>query len=591
MSVETLFKNCRNKGITLWVEKDGLHYKAPEGTVTPGILKELKENKAGLISYLTGGKEEKKAPPVTSMAKTEVYQTVIDNIAGISGVNRDRLKDSKNIIDYGIDSIMIAQLASKFQEAFNIDFSVQDIMDNPSIAKIVKVIEKKTGNLKKPVKKTPAAAAKEKAVKTEKAAAPVTKIANGKTYEIKLVDKKLVHKWEEENVFLYNLRRKLPYKLPKELFEKKILPGVSKKDQKTINDHYSYMDDDFSAEKDFDSYYYLKRVPYEISKDAALKFLDNARITGKNRKKLLKYYYRDKKADSFILKESFTEDDELKILRTIKQNKWYINSFEKTALSDILEKFEEVPREDIFFSNFYVKLDHNFFFEHPNEHVPAMMLVEASRQFLIACLHKFYGIPLKGVTFIVTGIQTNFSSYTELHFPSKFVAYPNKIEKKPGYLLEYDFNVSLYQNNIECASFNYVGSVLKKDVFKVLRTERAKMAQQMPRFHARSIFYHSVSITDSSGERHLCKLVDLSESGFQLQLAENFPAAERDFDFIIYFQEIGFVQGKSSLMWQKTENESSFAGFKITRLSKQDRYSLGEAIKRFCYVREEREML
>ncbi|HUO65100.1 MAG TPA: AfsA-related hotdog domain-containing protein [Terriglobales bacterium] len=60
--------------------------------------------------------------------------------------------------------------------------------------------------------------------------------------------------------------------------------------------------------------------------------------------------------------------------------------------------------------------DHPFFFEHPLDHIPAMMLVEAGRQMGIAISHMFLDVPF-GYLFATQGFDIHFTEFAELHEP------------------------------------------------------------------------------------------------------------------------------------------------------------------------------
>jgi hypothetical protein len=59
---------------------------------------------------------------------------------------------------------------------------------------------------------------------------------------------------------------------------------------------------------------------------------------------------------------------------------------------------------------------HPFFFEHPLDHVPAMMLVEAGRQMGIAVSHLFLGVPME-CQFATQAFDIRFSDFADLHRP------------------------------------------------------------------------------------------------------------------------------------------------------------------------------
>jgi len=61
-------------------------------------------------------------------------------------------------------------------------------------------------------------------------------------------------------------------------------------------------------------------------------------------------------------------------------------------------------------------MDHPFFFEHPLDHIPAMMLVETGRQLGIAISHLYLGVPL-GTMFATRSFDIRFTDFAETRTP------------------------------------------------------------------------------------------------------------------------------------------------------------------------------
>ena len=72
--------------------------------------------------------------------------------------------------------------------------------------------------------------------------------------------------------------------------------------------------------------------------------------------------------------------------------------------------------EDSFIVQLFLESDHAFFFEHPLDHYPGLMLVEAGRQAATALTHLFYGVPLDSM-FILQGLSVDFTTFAELREP------------------------------------------------------------------------------------------------------------------------------------------------------------------------------
>lgn len=83
-----------------------------------------------------------------------------------------------------------------------------------------------------------------------------------------------------------------------------------------------------------------------------------------------------------------------------------------------VSRFEAVDDEhtDDFVVQLYLDAKHPFFFEHPLDHYPGLMLVEAGRQLGTAVAHVEYGVPFDTV-FILNGMSVDFTSFAELDKP------------------------------------------------------------------------------------------------------------------------------------------------------------------------------
>lgn len=73
-----------------------------------------------------------------------------------------------------------------------------------------------------------------------------------------------------------------------------------------------------------------------------------------------------------------------------------------------------------FLGQVHVVADHPFFFDHPVDHVPGLLLVEAARQFGIAVAHRHYDVPMDTV-FSLSGLEVDFQRMAELDAPTGIV--------------------------------------------------------------------------------------------------------------------------------------------------------------------------
>jgi 2-oxo-3-(phosphooxy)propyl 3-oxoalkanoate synthase len=87
------------------------------------------------------------------------------------------------------------------------------------------------------------------------------------------------------------------------------------------------------------------------------------------------------------------------------------------ARNVFVARVEAVPQGlDEHVAELAIDREHPYHFEHPQDHVPGMMLVEAGRQLAMAIAHIFYKVPLDAV-FVLDEVTINFRRFAELSAP------------------------------------------------------------------------------------------------------------------------------------------------------------------------------
>lgn len=71
---------------------------------------------------------------------------------------------------------------------------------------------------------------------------------------------------------------------------------------------------------------------------------------------------------------------------------------------------------DCFIATLHIDPNHAFFFEHPLDHVPGLMLIEATRQVGTAISHRFYEVS-HDLAFVLNSLDVVFEHFAELHAP------------------------------------------------------------------------------------------------------------------------------------------------------------------------------
>lgn len=81
-----------------------------------------------------------------------------------------------------------------------------------------------------------------------------------------------------------------------------------------------------------------------------------------------------------------------------------------------ISPIEVVPGEtDLYEADVVVDQRHVFFYEHPLDHVPGLLLVEAARQMGTAVTHMYYGAP-RDSAFVLNEMMIKFAQFAE-HAP------------------------------------------------------------------------------------------------------------------------------------------------------------------------------
>ena len=120
-------------------------------------------------------------------------------------------------------------------------------------------------------------------------------------------------------------------------------------------------------------------------------------------------------------------------------------------------------------------LEHPFFFEHELDHIPAMMLVEAGRQFGIAISHKFLGVPF-GRMFATRSFEIGFDDFAELHAPVTIIASVSDRRYHRDELLHLRLEGMFYQNGVKLGIMNGSWSMLRPEVWhRYRRRERSRL--------------------------------------------------------------------------------------------------------------------
>ncbi len=413
------------------------------------------------------------------------------------------------------------------------------------------------------------------------------------TNQLNFINNEIVHKVEKKNVFLYNLRRKLQNFFTKEQFNN-ILKNINEEEQIIFNLIYEPVPGNLItfkskiSDKESDSYYKLKSILMSIDSEK-INYIKN-KISKEDETQLLSIYNYSSEKNQYLLARDITEEEEKQILLLLEDKEHYIADEFKSYAAEILEKINDIPKSDIIYANMYVNKAHDFFFEHDNEHVPGIMIMETFRQFCVAVNHVFGKVPVKDAQLVLECLDSKYFKYTELGIPITLKGYIKdyKWDDAKGYWTYLDFESDVIQNNNLVAHFRLYGQIISTKLFKRLRNKDKEQKLKLLRFEPLAYLSnkYAVKLLEINHDTPV-NLINISFNGFMLQsefFKEN--SDQNTFNFLFFFSDIGFINGICKKIWQK--NEEQKAGFQIIEISNENFKNLKDAITHYCYVCENR---
>lgn len=403
------------------------------------------------------------------------------------------------------------------------------------------------------------------------------------------IDKRLAHKHLPQNVFVQDLRRAVPGVLAKSVVENLILPSLPEEDRRFFLDYYQPW-----TTPSGEPAYTLFNIPHQLPAHHFGTEVGIDSFTAQEKRTLLRYYTPVPGSEMYFLKGPVTEMEDVVLADILDPKGLSLTEEERMRLANLLEGVPDLVREDIFHGALNVDPTHPYFFEHPNEHVPGMMVIEAGRQFCMACWHRFGQTPFQGVQFILQSFNTRFVDYLELAYPAFLKCELVQVDR--GTQGEWNavlFRVTVFQRGELCAEMEVQAQVISKRSFQRLRAGRLK-TDPLHRFLPIETIHHKVSLWDPVKSRyHRVKLWDISMEGLRVEFIDPVDegTAPPSWEVVLYFEEVGFIRSRCLLAWQRKEKELHWAGFRFQEMSQEDKSLLQMAIRQYCHVRREREQL
>ncbi len=141
-----------------------------------------------------------------------------------------------------------------------------------------------------------------------------------------------------------------------------------------------------------------------------------------------------------------------------------------------ISRFEPLDDDhpDEFIGQLALPESHPFFFEHPLDHVPGLMLVEAGRQLGTAVAHVHYGVPVGDSVFILNEMTVDFTSFAELGKPVFVNSTVSEKKLKRGALTEMFYQGNFVQSEAPIGFMSGRWHIYPKRAMKRMR--RAALA-------------------------------------------------------------------------------------------------------------------
>ena len=135
----------------------------------------------------------------------------------------------------------------------------------------------------------------------------------------------------------------------------------------------------------------------------------------------------------------------------------------------LIASVRETPgREGWYDAEMVHDMGHPFFFEHPLDHIPAMMLVEAGRQLGIAISHLFLGVTM-GTMFATRSFDIRFTEFAETTTPVVISASVTDKRYRKGELIHLRMDGYFSQDTRPLGSMAGSWSMLQPRVWKRYR--------------------------------------------------------------------------------------------------------------------------
>ena len=123
----------------------------------------------------------------------------------------------------------------------------------------------------------------------------------------------------------------------------------------------------------------------------------------------------------------------------------------ENASNVLISRLEQI-QDDVIIGEVAQDIAHQFFYEHPKDHVTGLYIIEAARQLATALSHLYYEVPM-GTAFIIDEMQVQFYTFAETRHSLFAIAEISDKSSFDNRLIHMQIKISIIQNETTIAVF------------------------------------------------------------------------------------------------------------------------------------------
>lgn len=406
-----------------------------------------------------------------------------------------------------------------------------------------------------------------------------------KDYYLKrLESKEKVSQANEEDVFIYNMRRVIPISISLDILNK-VVQNLSPEDSAIVLDMYEPILE--NTDVNAVPLAVLKNTCYRIMVEEFEAILDRSDVIESD-KEILRNNYK-KNEGFYYLTRRYDDIADIRIAKLFRRELNY-TMFDDlyVRLSNIFERIDDIEKVNTFRSGMFINTLHQYFYRKDYEHIPGMMIIEAARQFGYSASYRYVNVPQSDVMFCLTDLNVKFLNYAQSNFPiyiqgtldTKDLDF-SKINRDIGYM------ISFYQKDFEICKIGIYAKLMSYKIFQRLRRggDSEYVYRFVPGLKFKNFGYF-VNVNDR--KKYTGKIKEISLNSFIINFEKEDLTENDYFEFIIYIENIGILHGIAILTKKCIESDSTISGvFKIDYIENDEKENLKEAIKKYTYFIDE----